>query len=450
VSATRFAIIPDVVFDALENRIITREMFDCLVLLYRWREHGSNLVRSVSAERIAVALSLHYEEPPALNTVRRWMRGLMYSKWFQRTYRSGRKKPYDVHLNFWVGDHFLGQGGIEGGDNGCEKTAIEGGVKSTVSYEEIVPWQQTQVFQGGDKTTDEGGNEGGIAGGQKVANNKAPSVPRTVLHAADAAGDIDHLHGLFSPSAPAGGALAAGLENHNQHLGPESQRRGQEKLLTALRRVASRKLKNTRSVPKTLKPTFELIETAHGFDAVVRDFERWCEQNRDRHPKFPLFEYAKQVQDRLGEPPVPDARVAKSNPNVGADSFNSLDEAVESMVQDVYGCAFVILKNTKDVRRALEVYEYDYVLGALQEHVQTHNQDRDVTTFFSEGGRLTLIVPFKEQALDGAAKYLVRNAGGEFSPARVWCEHRLNAKSVVRLSEENEKWSQQQKKKTAR
>ena len=76
-----FTIVPNVVYDALERGVITSEMSDCLSLLYRWREHDSNVVREVSAERLKKWLSLLRPEYsaaekkwPTAETIRRWMR----------------------------------------------------------------------------------------------------------------------------------------------------------------------------------------------------------------------------------------------------------------------------------------------------------------------------------------------------------------------------------------
>jgi hypothetical protein len=177
-SANGFTIIPDLVFDALDRAIITREMFDCLALLYRWREHESNVVRAVSAERIANALELYYEKPPSPATVRRWMRGLLYAKWFRRNYKSGRKLPYDVFLNFLGGRQNFGRVRDNERDGDCEETEFGDCDKSPVSLDDIIPWQRTPIFQGRDETADEGREEVRDEVHQKYAKDQqSPLVP---------------------------------------------------------------------------------------------------------------------------------------------------------------------------------------------------------------------------------------------------------------------------------
>ena len=81
--------------------------------------------------------------------------------------------------------------------------------------------------------------------------------------------------------------------------------------------VAARELKNSHAVPATLKTRFDLVEAAHGFAAVIDDFTNWCRRELDRRPGYPLVEYVKIVDDRLGAPPMPDAQLAavkKINP----------------------------------------------------------------------------------------------------------------------------------------
>ena len=128
----------------------------------------------------------------------------------------------------------------------------------------------------------------------------------------------------------------------------------------ALREVAARELHNIHSVPKTLKPTFELMEIAHGFNAVVQDFEKWCRENLARHPKFPLLEYSKAVNDRLGVPSVPEAHPANAKPTKRTD-----DPRVQEIIQYVYD-EKSIAPDAKKVASLIATYGFEYVWGTLR------------------------------------------------------------------------------------
>jgi hypothetical protein len=436
-TADSFTIIPDILFEALERGIITREMYDCLVLLYRWREHESNVVRAVSAERITHAMELHYEKPPSIATVRRWMRGLLYAKWFRRNYKSGRKLPYDVFLNFLGGSRTFGRvrDGVRNGD--CEKTEFGDCEKVPISLEDITHWQQTPIFRGRDEI-DDGVRDGVRSGVHQMDAKDQQSRPvpiGTVLCTADAAGAIDPRPDLFSPAAPAGGrSSAAGLL--------ESKPAGKENLLTALRKVAARELQNMRAVPKSLKPNFGLMESAHGFSAVVEDFTKWCGENRDRHPKFPLLDYAKACQDRLGEPPVPDASSTDSKPPKPADN-----PQVAELIQDVYAEFNIIVPDAKKVAILIATYGVDYTRNALWDGVNGIDTEDDshkayvkckveqkkfIKTFFSESGGLAIVAAYRDQVLDSAAEWLIALGGGEKDAAQKFCRN-LRASQAIAL-----------------
>jgi hypothetical protein len=77
-------------------------------------------------------------------------------------------------------------------------------------------------------------------------------------------------------------------------------------LVKDLQRIAAVKLHNTRGVPKNLKDKMELIELAFGHAAVLADFTVWCEENAERKPQYPVGDYIRRIDARLGGTPSVD------------------------------------------------------------------------------------------------------------------------------------------------
>src|ERR1700692_3032193 len=152
-SVNGFIIIPRAAYDALERGIITGDMFQCLSLLYRWREYESNLVREVSAERIREALSLlpyYSDKLPSIITVRRWMRGLREAGWFTWDYVAGAERPYNVYLkNMGVCANFEGHVQERGEERGKERAEgeQEERAQTDANPSEIRHWKSTSAFQ---------------------------------------------------------------------------------------------------------------------------------------------------------------------------------------------------------------------------------------------------------------------------------------------------------------
>ena len=149
-----FTIVPNVVYDALERGVITSEMSDCLSLLYRWREHDSNVVREVSAERLKKWLSLLRPEYsaaekkwPTAETIRRWMRGMLEAGWFTRDYEAGVERPYNVYLRNLGGYHVNFVEHVQGRPEGCAQLEKEELAQNDVNISEIKHWKQLALFK---------------------------------------------------------------------------------------------------------------------------------------------------------------------------------------------------------------------------------------------------------------------------------------------------------------
>ena len=152
-------------------------------------------------------------------------------------------------------------------------------------------------------------------------------------------------------------------------------------LTKSLPRIAARVLHNTKCVPQNLKFKFELVAEAYGSAAVEQDFERWCEENRDRNPKYPITEYLKVVDSRLGT--VADEQKA-------ADLQDPRVAEVLAFTYEMTG----ILPPAKSVRELLAVYEPAEIKAALKEY-SDNLSDKELKSgmrsFFSEGGAVAVI-----------------------------------------------------------
>jgi hypothetical protein len=74
----------------------------------------------------------------------------------------------------------------------------------------------------------------------------------------------------------------------------------QKNLVKDLQRIAAVKLHNTRGVPRNMKDKLELIELAFGHAEVTEDFTKWCDENAERAPQYPVTEYIRLIDGRLG------------------------------------------------------------------------------------------------------------------------------------------------------
>lgn len=417
-TANGFTIIPNVAHDALERGVITVDMFWCLSLLFRWREHNSNVVRAVSAERIIESLLLlpdYADNPPSLRTIRRWMHALMEAGWFSRDYQRGDERPYNIFLR-GLDESIIhhGQGGGEGRSQDRADASAEDRAKTAAIPIGIRHWKNTTAFQGRPESTSVLPQEDRAAlpfYDSKSANNQWPSATDAAgLRAASAAGTIESPPSLLPPPVPSGEAAQTppGLENLSELKATST---GKRKLLKALYAVAASELKNSHAVPATLKSRFELIEAAHGFEAVVEDFTKWCRENFDRHPQWPLVEYVKIVDDRLGLPSVPDTQSAAKKINPADDS------RVGEVIRYVYNYSG-IAPDVKKVASLIATYGYEYVYGVV-DHAITLREGamldaKWVKTLFSESGGLAIITEYQQEVLTTAARHIVRTQHGKF------------------------------------
>lgn len=152
-------------------------------------------------------------------------------------------------------------------------------------------------------------------------------------------------------------------------------------LQKSLPRIAARVLKNTHVGLKRMKEKFELIEVAYGAAEVEEDFEKWCLEVQDANPRYPLSEYVKVVDSRIG-PKFVEPRVDVKDPHVAE---------VSSLAYELTG----VLPSVRSVASLLASCSLEEVIGALKEFAATLDENErksGVRTFFAEGGAGAVIL----------------------------------------------------------
>jgi hypothetical protein len=152
-------------------------------------------------------------------------------------------------------------------------------------------------------------------------------------------------------------------------------------LIKALPKIAAREMQNTHVFPKNLKAKYELIAEAYGAAAVEDDFTDWCREVRDRNPRYPITEYIKVVDARLGRA-FEEAKADLKDPRI---------PEIAALTYDLTG----YVPTFRSVGNILLSFTQEEIEGALREYVSTLD-DKDVKmgmkTFFMEGGATTVIL----------------------------------------------------------
>lgn len=72
------------------------------------------------------------------------------------------------------------------------------------------------------------------------------------------------------------------------------------RLRKSMTKTACMILKNTWGAPPQLDRQLELVASVYGFAAIEADFEQWCESVKADSPRYPISEYLKHIDERLG------------------------------------------------------------------------------------------------------------------------------------------------------
>jgi len=193
-------------------------------------------------------------------------------------------------------------------------------------------------------------------------------------------------------------------------------------LIKTLPKIAARVLKNTWGVLPQMKPRLELVEEAYGAAAVEKDFEQWCEEVKDINPRFPVPEYLKLIDSRLGSVPKEDER--------------------DPRVEEISALTYKLTRRPappKNVRELLSQYSLEEIASALQEYVEGI-EDRELAyaarTFFVDGGCTAVIISRRQREAD-RQKQIHKDAEEKRLIAALVEKERLKSEEEDRLLEES-------------
>jgi hypothetical protein len=154
-------------------------------------------------------------------------------------------------------------------------------------------------------------------------------------------------------------------------------------LVKDMQKIAARKLQNTRGVPRNMKDKLELIDLAFGRAAVLVDFEAWCDENADRTLPYPVTEYLRMIDARLGN-------TSKVDP---------ADERIKQLVAVTYELTS-ILPHSRAVRELLALHSAEEIMAALKEFVLTIDEKdmkASIRAFFDDQGASAVIYSRKKR-----------------------------------------------------
>jgi hypothetical protein len=160
-------------------------------------------------------------------------------------------------------------------------------------------------------------------------------------------------------------------------------------LQKSLPRIAARVLHNTHVGLSRMKEKFELIEEAYGRAAVEADFTLWCQEQMaaSNNPKYPLTEYVKVVDSRLG-PEFAEKRPDTKDPQVSE---------ISAVAYELTG----VLPSVRSVATLLASCPAEEIIAALREFAKTLDEKdtkSGVRTFFAEGGAAAVILARRRRA----------------------------------------------------
>lgn len=162
-------------------------------------------------------------------------------------------------------------------------------------------------------------------------------------------------------------------------------------LIKALPKIAARVLHNTRTVHPDMKFKFELLAEAYGAASVMADFEKWCHENTDGQFKYPVNEYLKVIDSRLGSAPE-EKRMDLKDPQVSE---------LVSFSYELTG----ILPAASAVAELVLNYPVAEIKAALSEYTESLTETEikgSMKAFYSSGGGAAIILARRRRAVNAS------------------------------------------------
>jgi len=158
-------------------------------------------------------------------------------------------------------------------------------------------------------------------------------------------------------------------------------------LIKSLPKIAAEVLHNTHVGLKNMKEKFALIEIAYGRAAVEADFKKWCFEVQDRNPRYPLTEYVKIVDERLGKV-FEDKKADLTDPRIAQVSAASYEKTG-------------FLPSARSVGNLLLSFTSEEIIAALNEYAAGLDSSElkfGMKMFFTEGGATAVIYARQKRA----------------------------------------------------
>lgn len=159
-------------------------------------------------------------------------------------------------------------------------------------------------------------------------------------------------------------------------------------LMREMPKIAFKVMQNTHMVPARLKAKMDLLKACYGSAAVVRDFEEWCREHKDEHPRYPITEYLHVIDSRLGSSPeVPTIPVSDSRVNdLAAFAFKTTGKQAPR----------------KSLADMLLTFTPEEIQGAMTELMETLTEENEIKgalrSFYHDGGATAIIVTRRARA----------------------------------------------------
>jgi hypothetical protein len=376
----RFARLPIAVYLALGRGEITVWQFFILVYWHMKADRGTGVVLSFRAEIILDWLAdmdcspFDAKRLPSLRTIQRHARGLHEAGWCLSGYIPGKKTPYDVTLCNFVpakaqnddASVYFGRGADKNLFSDAEKNGIGVADRVLLNPSKIRHWKETSLSHVADKN--------GIC----VADESAFSDAEMSLN-----------------TKKAGIAFGGGQENRPPVTCAEVEAVDSEKagrlLRNALAKVSSEILHNTRLAPKNLGFKFELLAATYGHEAVTQDYENWCREHLADRPKYPITDYVRVIDSRLGSVPeeesipLTDPRIAE----LAAFAFETTGKLAPKIA----------------IARLLMKYPVEEIQAAMVELMESLTADNEIKgalrAFYNDGGADAIIATRRKRVTKG-------------------------------------------------
>jgi hypothetical protein len=287
---------PNAVIDAFVNRSITLLKFEILLVMYRHAEHGAGIVKSWSAE--VFLHEMHNHSMPTVRAVREATHELMIAGWFRWNYVKGSKKPYTVWFRVQGGQS--GEGIQKSPQTEVASDAENGGCRDAECREDSSVNSEEQLaseINGHGNCRDIDFDDCRDQCREEVPINSQEQTTCETGDENECRDECRDIKPLKTNKGYGGSAENASPDTPRiESNAAESARR----LMNSLTTITARELRRTRSVPNNLTSKFQTIIEAFGAAAVEEDFTNWCRENLKNGSEYPILDYIKVIDSRLG------------------------------------------------------------------------------------------------------------------------------------------------------